>query len=123
METLEIRTLFAGREETIVDLALRLREGLREWAPDLKEGAGQRPPMLTYGHSDRMRDLVFVIIPHSKHVNLQFADGSALPDPGGLMEGTGKNIRHVKVRSEGDIERRELKALVEAQLRARPQPD
>ena len=46
-----------------------------------------------------MRDLSFAIIPHSAHVNLQLADGVDLPDPDGMIEGTGKRIRHVKVRS------------------------
>jgi hypothetical protein len=46
-----------------------------------------------------MRDLFFAIIPHTAHVNLQLADGVDLPDPDGLIEGTGKRIRHVKVRS------------------------
>ena len=29
-----------------------------------------------------MRDLLFAIIPHEAHVNLQLADGADLPDPG-----------------------------------------
>ena len=46
-----------------------------------------------------MRDLLFAIIPHKVRVNLQLADGAELPDPDGRIEGTGKRIRHVKVRS------------------------
>jgi hypothetical protein len=40
------------------------------------------------------------LVGHSKHVNLGFCDGVALPDPEGLLEGTGKTMRHVKVRPE-----------------------
>ena len=32
------------------------------------------------------------------HVNVGFFHGSALPDPGRLLQGTGKNMRHVKLR-------------------------
>lgn len=31
------------------------------------------------------------------HVNLGFYHGAALTDPSGLLEGTGKNLRHVKL--------------------------
>jgi hypothetical protein len=55
--------------------------------------------LLAIGTSLKMRDLLFAIIPHRAHVNLQLADGVDLPNPNGLIEGTGKRIRHVKVRS------------------------
>jgi hypothetical protein len=32
------------------------------------------------------------------HVNLGFYHGASLTDPSGLLEGTGKNLRHVKLR-------------------------
>lgn len=31
------------------------------------------------------------------HVTLGFSRGTSLADPGGLLEGTGKNLRHVKL--------------------------
>lgn len=31
------------------------------------------------------------------HITLGFTRGTSLSDPGGLLEGTGKNLRHVKV--------------------------
>jgi len=33
------------------------------------------------------------------HVNLGFYHGASLPDPAGLLEGSGKKLRHVKLRS------------------------
>ena len=38
------------------------------------------------------------------YVNLGFFKGASLVDPKGRIEGTGKKMRHVKVRSLGDIE-------------------
>jgi hypothetical protein len=32
------------------------------------------------------------------HVNLGFYHGAALDDPAGLLEGTGKRLRHIKIR-------------------------
>ncbi|MBI5153805.1 DUF1801 domain-containing protein [Candidatus Poribacteria bacterium] len=40
------------------------------------------------------------------HVLLGFYRGVELHDPGGLLEGTGKGMRHVKVRSAADIRKR-----------------
>jgi hypothetical protein len=34
----------------------------------------------------------------SLHINLGFYHGSSLADPAGLLEGTGKELRHVKIR-------------------------
>jgi hypothetical protein len=33
------------------------------------------------------------------HVNLGFYYGAILPDPDGLLEGRGKKLRHLKIRS------------------------
>lgn len=32
------------------------------------------------------------------HINLGFYHGASLPDPVGLLEGTGKELRHIKIR-------------------------
>ena len=47
-----------------------------------------------------------------KHVTFGFHFGTSLEDPEGLLEGTGKNIRHVKLRAVEDLERRGLRELV-----------
>ena len=75
--------------------------------------------LLAIGTSERMRDLLFAIIPHSGHVNLQLADGVELPDPTGIVEGTGKRIRHVKSRSVEETQRPALRDVVAAQIRQR----
>ena len=79
--------------------------------------AGNR--LLGFGRSMRMRDLLFAVIPHGGWVNLQLADGALLPNEDGLIEGTGKRIRHVKVRSAEMAARPRLREIVRAQLEAR----
>jgi hypothetical protein len=46
------------------------------------------------------------------HVNLGFYHGASLPDPAQLLEGTGKELRHVKLRSVADSERPAIAALL-----------
>jgi hypothetical protein len=47
-----------------------------------------------------------------KHVTFGFLRGALLKDPAGLLEGTGKSLRHVKLRSVEDLKRPELKKLI-----------
>jgi len=47
------------------------------------------------------------------HVNVGFFQGSALPDPQRLLEGSGKFMRHVKVRPGGATNAAALRKLIE----------
>lgn len=46
------------------------------------------------------------------HVNVGFFLGSLLPDPVGLLEGTGKFMRHVKIRPHSKIDEDALTCLI-----------
>jgi hypothetical protein len=56
------------------------------------------------------------------HVTFGFHYGTSLDDPEGLLEGTGKNLRHVKLRTVEDLEKKGLKELVlnAARLEGKP---
>ena len=57
-----------------------------------------------------------------KHVTFGFHYGTSLHDPERLLEGTGKNIRHVKLRTPQDLEQKGLKELVIAAARLKGKP-
>ena len=61
------------------------------------------------------------ILPHKNWVNLGFYKGAELPDPAALLEGTGKKLRHVKVRSIQDADQPQLRTLIEEALAERKQ--
>ena len=67
-----------------------------------------------FGTSAGYQGLLFVVSAHRAHVTLGIANGVGLPDPAGLMEGTGKVHRHVKIRDAADVARPELTALLHA---------
>lgn len=48
------------------------------------------------------------------HVNVGFFHGNALPDPAGLLQGAGKQMRHVKLKPGEPVDRAALEALVQA---------
>ena len=47
------------------------------------------------------------------HVSVGFFGGAELPDPAGLLEGTGKYMRHVKLRLDRDVDTKALASLIE----------
>jgi hypothetical protein len=48
------------------------------------------------------------------HVNVGFFDGAALPDPHGLLQGTGKFMRHVSLKSGDTVNAAALETLIHA---------
>jgi len=52
-----------------------------------------------------MKDMFCYIATNAGHVNLGFPRGSSLPDPNRVLEGEGKTMRHIKFRSQRDVER------------------
>ena len=50
----------------------------------------------------------------ASHVNVGFFQGAELPDPKGLLEGTGKFMRNVKLRPGTEADVPALSALIDA---------
>jgi hypothetical protein len=50
----------------------------------------------------------------TSHVNVGFFHGAALPDPAHLLQGTGKFMRHVKLRPETPTNSAALRRLIDA---------
>jgi hypothetical protein len=104
-----------------VQAAARALEALiRAEQPDLEVRYDPGNGLLALGRSMKMADLLFALIPHGGWVNLQLADGALLPNPDGLIEGTGKRIRHVKVRNLSASAEPRIREIVRAQLEQRP---
>ncbi|MFM1895277.1 MAG: hypothetical protein RLZZ385_351 [Pseudomonadota bacterium] len=53
----------------------------------------------------------------TSHVNLGFFQGAYLPDPESLLTGTGKHMRHVKLRPDTPVDGAALTALIESAYR------
>jgi hypothetical protein len=60
----------------------------------------------------KMKDNICAIVVYRDHVNLMFTHGADLHDPFGLLQGAGKAIRHIKMFTPDDIERRAVRALL-----------
>lgn len=98
----------------------RLRALILELHPDACEVVRLGERAATYGVGPKkMSEGYAYIMPHTEWVNLGFYRGADLPDPAGVLEGTGAKLRHVKIRSLADIERAPIRALLVAALKER----
>ncbi len=100
----------------VADIAQTLRVTVLDAFPDAMETFDLPDRLLAFGVGPSRRDFRFAIIPHAAYVNLQLPDGVDLPDPAGRIEGTGKRIRHVKVRSVEDAGSQAVSEIIAAQL-------
>lgn len=110
----------ASHTSDVREAARALEAVIREELPDVVVQYDPGNGLLAFGRSMKMRDLLFALIPHGGWVNLQLADGALLPNEDGLIEGTGKRIRHVKVRSADMAHSNRLADVIRRQLDIRP---
>ena len=106
--------LLDGFSEDVQRLCLATRELILDLVPDATETVMPGYRSLAYGFGEGMQGEFASIVLHRNHVNLQLHQGTELPDPSGLLEGTGKRLRHVKIRSADTVERDDVAALIRA---------
>lgn len=56
-----------------------------------------------YGFTQKAWDCYCAIIVYSKHINISLPSGASLPDPEGILHGTGTRVRHIKIQVFDDI--------------------
>ena len=74
-----------------------LREIILSVYPSLNESLKQKQQVYS-----KKGDICY-IFPTAGHVNLGFYKGTELKDPKKMLEGTGKTMRHIKIKSLEDI--------------------
>ena len=83
-------------------------EYMRECGPDIRETMHDGCPVACVG------DVAFAYVNAFKaHANVGFFRGAMLADSAGLLEGTGKRMRHVKLRPGVPVNEAALKSLID----------
>ena len=101
------------RSKRIRDIARALRELVGNLDPGGVETPRAGEQCTTYGVGPRkMSEAYAYIMPFGDRVNLGFYHGTAVSDPEGLLEGAGKEARHVKIRDIGAVSSPAIRALV-----------
>jgi len=106
-------------DPAIQDLALRLRDLVLEEMAPCHENIydAYSAVAIGYGWSEHLRDGVFHIAVYTNHVNLGFNYGATLPDPLGILQGNGKQIRHLTIKTPAEIARAEIRSYLRRALK------
>jgi len=109
----EVRSFLEAYPPEVRALALGARELVLRLVPTAEEKVHRPWKTIAYGLSRKF----CAISPYRSWINLHFHRGASLPDPTGLLEGTGRAARHVKLTVPADLRRRALGALIRAASR------
>ena len=88
-------------------LAQGLRRMFLDAAPDFRESIKWGNPCF-----EKKVRTFYIASQSDKYVTLGLWQGALLPNPEGLIEGTGKRMRHVKLRSLEDLEAAALRRII-----------
>lgn len=87
-------------------------ERMRACGPDVRELLHDRCPWAC------VDDAAFAYVAaFNAHVNVGLLQGAALEDPAGLLEGSGRRMRHVKLRWGEPVDEAAVAALISAAYR------
>ena len=86
----------------------------KRWFEVMRKCGGDVRELLHDGHPTVcVDDAAFAYVNAFKaHVNVGFFRGAEIADPEGLLEGTGRFMRHVKLRPGEDVDASALKSLI-----------
>jgi hypothetical protein len=114
-ETIE-KTLWevlSDRTDKVVEIALAARKSVLKAATGCSEFVGETYCVLNLFSFTGKHGQAFIhIATYSNHVNLGFSHGTQLDDPEGLLEGTGKLIRHIRLNSKSQLRSKSVKDLI-----------
>jgi hypothetical protein len=113
----QLLDLLADCSPGVTHLALALRELVLSEAPEAEEVLySVYAQVIVFKLSGRKRGAFCNVAAYSRHLNLVFYYGAELPDPHGLLAGTGKKMRHIRFDSPGDLRRGYLQTYVRAAI-------
>jgi hypothetical protein len=103
-----IRRSLSGRDPALRNLFLDVHGLVRETLPDVEFTIDLKDGTIGYGAHQYGADGwgIGAVSCHSRWVTLAFMRGARLPDPDKILEGTGKSVRHVKIRSRDQLAER-----------------
>jgi hypothetical protein len=103
----EINEYLETKDVRLQEIIRRLRIMMKKLVPDMTEGVNPWNIPTFY-----VNDQMCYYRVGLRHITFGFFWGTSLDDPNGLLEGTGKNLRHVKLRTIDDLNKAGLDKLI-----------
>jgi len=122
----ELNKIIAKQPPEMAKLVKALLPKLRHLLPGAVELVYDKRRGMVVGFcpDEHASNAINSIAVYSKWINLYFFEGDTLPDPEGLLRGTGNMVRSIRITSAEDLDRPAVKALMaEALKRAHPKLD
>lgn len=105
--------VIAAHTPAIQEMARALRALMLEVDPETYEVPRAREGAASYGVGpSKMKQAYCYIMPQKEYVNLGFFHGVGLADDDGLLEGSGKAMRHIKISSMEQVHAAAIRRLV-----------
>ena len=117
-EVNEVLEFWNGYSEKVRDVAQQLRAIIISTIPDAREELDRSASIVGYSLGSGYAGLICTIIPSKRGVKLGIARGAQLPDPQGLLEGSGKQHRYVAFDECSDLNSPGLQTLLRAAVTA-----
>ena len=109
---------FSRYPPAVGEIAIACVEVIRSAIPNATETLDEAGHVVGYAIGPGYSGLVCTILPSKKGVKLGIVRGAELPDPRGLMEGTGKRHRYVQLNKRSDVDRVGIVDLLKAAQQA-----
>ena len=122
----ELKKVIAKQSPQMAKLTKAVLAKLRPRLPGAVELVYDKRRGMVVGFSadGRASNTINSIGVYSNWINLYFFEGDTLPDPEGLLQGTGNIVRSIRITSAEDLDRPAVKALMaEVLKRANPKLD
>ena len=115
----ELDAIIARRPPEMAKQVKAVLAKLRPRFPGAVEMVYDKKNSLVIGFcpDERPSNVINSIAVYTKWINLYFFEGDALPDPEGILQGSGAIVRHIRLDSPADLDRPAVKALMAAALK------
>lgn len=108
----DLEKLLSKYSPEVRGLALKVRKLIRSVVPKAQEKMYLGWKTIGYSVDGTMKGTVCSIGPQRAYVNIYFFSGADLDDPNGLLDSSGKKVRHVKIKEAKDVQAKALKLLI-----------
>jgi hypothetical protein len=124
LTTAQLNAIIDRRPPEMARLTKAVLGKMRERLPGAVEMVYDKKNSLVIGFcsAPRAGRVINSIATYSKWLNLYFFEGDTLPDPHGLLQGSGSMVRSIRVTDAAELDRPAVKALMAAALQCAEPP-
>jgi len=108
------RRFLGDQPSPVADLVRAADELIRSVHPEVTQVLWSHQRTIGYGVGPKKMSQHYAYVDvYDEHVNLGFNHGSQLADPSRILGGSGKRFRNVRIQTVADLERPELRTMIE----------